>query len=100
MPFDRQRPVPRERTFAELFPWRNMRRALMLVLLIVAIVAIKRSTSGFLGRVGALWGNPSAAPGASGDSRSSAETGRLQGAPRVRLGPGLAPHPSPVAVPR
>ena len=98
MPFDRQRPVPRERTFAELFPWRNMRRALMLVLLIVAIVAIKRSTSGFLGRVGALWGNPAAAPSASGHPPAGTE--RLQGPPRVRLGPGLAPHPAPVVDPQ
>jgi hypothetical protein len=52
------RPARRERTFAELFPWRNMRRALMLLLLIVAIVFIKRSMSGLLGTATQLWGGP------------------------------------------
>jgi hypothetical protein len=75
-----------------------MRRAAMLLLLIVAIVVIKRSTGGFLGRVGALWESPPAGPRSSG--QPPAETGRLQGAPRVRLGPGLAPRPAPVADPR
>jgi hypothetical protein len=98
MPLDRQRPPPRERTFGELFPWRNMRRAVMLVLLIVAILTIKRSTGGFLTRVGALWGTPGAAsarapvPGQSGagqDARRPFSPGGV--GVRVRLGPGLAP---------
>lgn len=81
MPLDRLRPPPRERTFAEVFPWRNIRRAAMLVLLIVAIVVIKRSTGGFLNRVGSLWATP---------VRRVAPDNET--APRVRLGPGLAPR--------
>src|SRR5580765_1745916 len=42
---------PRERTFAEVFPWRNIRRAMLLVATIVAIVAIKRSAAPFLTRL-------------------------------------------------
>jgi len=54
-----ERPVPRERTFAELFPWRSLRRAFMLVVLIVGIVIIKRSMARLLGTATQLWG-PSA----------------------------------------
>ena len=57
-PERQQRSPPRERTFAQLFPWRNMRRAVMLVLLILAIVMIKRSTGPLLSRVGEMWGPP------------------------------------------
>jgi hypothetical protein len=49
---------PRERTFAKLFPWRSVRRAVMLVLLIVAIVAVKRSMGALLGRANQLLGLP------------------------------------------
>ena len=52
------RPARRERTFAELFPWRNLRRAFMLLLLIIAIVFIKRSMGRLLGTATQLWGNP------------------------------------------
>ena len=52
------RPAPRERTFAELFPWRNLRRAFMLLVLIVGIVIIKRSVSRLLGTATQLWGSP------------------------------------------
>lgn len=89
MQIDRQRVPPRERTFAELFPWRNLRRALMLLMLIVAILVIKRSAGGFLGRMGDVWGTP----GATGTSGTKA-TGRPGDGVRVRLGPGLAPSPS------
>jgi hypothetical protein len=94
MHIDRQRLPPRERTFTELFPWRNLRRALMLVLLIVAILVIKRSTGGFLGRMGDLWGTTSAAaPGAPAPT----PPGPAGDGVRVRLGPGLAPS-APVKV--
>lgn len=82
MPSERHlRPPPRERTFAELFPWRNIRRALMLVLLIVAIVMIKRSAGPWLARMGDMWGSsmPASVPG--GDSVH-----------QIRLGPGLTPR--------
>jgi hypothetical protein len=83
MGFERStRPSPRERTFAELFPWRNVRRALMLIALIVAIVVAKRSMAPLLGRATELWGLPYQAP--------------LQSPPQprgygVHLGPTLAP---------
>lgn len=93
MQIDRQRVPPRERTFAELFPWRNLRRAVVLLLLIVAIVVIKRSTGGFLGRIGDLWGTTRTGP-APGDATSGARGGARPGdGVRVRLGPGLAPSP-------
>lgn len=63
------RPAPRERTFAQLFPWRNVRKAMMLVLLIVAIVVIKRSTGGFFARLTELVGATNAPSPAS--SRTS-----------------------------
>jgi hypothetical protein len=92
MGFERpNRPSPRERTFAELFPWRNMRRALMLVALIIAIVVIKRSMSPLLGRASQLWGLGSAPPPARAVDRPGA-----RGAPPgfgAHLGPTLAPRP-------
>jgi hypothetical protein len=92
MPLERHKPPPRERTFAELFPWRNIRRALMLVLLIVAIVVIKRSTGPLLLRVGEMWGPASRSP----PSLSGPSAPRGDGVVRqIRLGPGLAPRPSP-----
>jgi hypothetical protein len=93
MGFERPtRPSPRERTFAELFPWRNLRRALMLVALIVAIVFIKRSIAPLLGRASQLWGLGPPPPARTTD-RPGTE------APRsgfgVHLGPTLAPVPVP-----
>jgi hypothetical protein len=57
-----QRPAPAEKTFRQLFPWRNIRRAMMLVLLIVAIVVIKRSAQPMLERAGQMWGSPNRDP--------------------------------------
>ena len=51
-------PVRQERTFAELFPWRNLRRAFMLVVLIVGIVIVKRSMARLLGTATQMWGAP------------------------------------------
>jgi hypothetical protein len=88
MPAERQqRTPPRERTFAEVFPWRNIRRAVMLVFLIVAIVVIKRSAGRFLTRVGEMWGAP--APTATQFDHRTGVGNR-----RIRLGPGLAPAAS------
>jgi len=77
---------PPERTFAELFPWRNVTRALMLVGLILAIVVVKRSAGGFLQRVTNLVAPPS-------PSAALAPAPRLPvaGGATIRLGPGLAP---------
>src|SRR4051812_43000280 len=93
MGFERPtRPSPRERTFAELFPWRNIRRALMLVALIVAIVVIKRSMAPLLGRASQLWGLGSPAPRAPTGERA---VGGVRPAPfGAHLGPTLAPRPT------
>jgi hypothetical protein len=56
------RPAPRERTFAQLFPWRSLRRAFMLVVLIVGIIFIKRAMSRLLGNATQLWGSPTPSP--------------------------------------
>ena len=56
------RPPPQEKSFGQVFPWRNIRRAMMLVLLIVAIVVIKRSAQPTLERVGQMWGSPGRSP--------------------------------------
>jgi len=56
------RSPPQEKSFGQVFPWRNIRRAMMLVLLIVAIVVIKRSAQPMLERVGQMWGSPVRAP--------------------------------------
>lgn len=92
MPSERhQRPPPRERTFAELFPWRNIRRALMLVLLILAIVMMKRSAGPLLARMGEMWGSPISTPaGVPGLAPAGVPGG--DSVHRVRLGPGLAPQ--------
>lgn len=59
MAFERlPRAAPAEKTFGQLFPWRNIRRAMMLVLLIVGIVVIKRSAQPMLERAGQMWGSP------------------------------------------
>jgi hypothetical protein len=92
MGFERPtRPSPRERTFAELFPWRNIRRALMLVALIVAIVIIKRSMSPLLGRASQLWGLGSPPPAQPRDPRG-VPVPRPPGF-GLHLGPTLAPSP-------
>ncbi len=111
MPSERHKlPPPRERTFAELFPWRNIRLAVMLVLLILAIVVLKRSAGSLLVRAGDLWGPPgSSSPSSPSVPRPAAvnaaaaipPTGAPVGTPRgvsggdtgvrIRLGPGLAP---------
>ena len=57
-----ERGGPRERSFAQLFPWRNLARALLLVVVILAIVAIKKSAAPLLSRVGELVGTPTGAP--------------------------------------
>jgi hypothetical protein len=96
---ERPRPAPRERapgerTFAQVFPWRSIRRALMLVVLIVAIVVIKRRMGAFLDHAGQLWG-PVTPPA------SSAELPRMRapGTTTVHLGPTLSPK-APAADPR
>ena len=85
MPPERHtRPAPRERTFAEVFPWRNIRRALMLVLLILAIVMIKRSAGPWLARMGEMWGQPA--------TRSTSTPASSSGAVhKIRLGPAFDP---------
>lgn len=79
------RPAPRERTFAQLFPWRNLRRAFMLLVLIVGIVFIKRSMGRLLGNATQLWGGPAVTP----------EPRRDFG---VHLSPTLIPRAEPKAV--
>lgn len=81
------RSPPQEKSFGQLFPWRNIRRALMLVLLIVAIVVIKRSAQPMLERVGQMWGSP---------ARGSAA---VQIRAVVRPGAGVPRPPSAVASP-
>jgi hypothetical protein len=88
---------PRERTFGELFPWRNMRRALMLVALIVAIVVIKRSMSPLLGRASQLWGLGSPPPPARAVDRPGAPV--PPPAFGAHLGPSLSPRPTPPSPP-
>ena len=83
----------RERTFAQLFPWRNMRRVIMLLALIVAIIVIKRSMGPLLGRATQLCGlgsPPSPPPAADATTSTAAGPGSSF---RVHLGPTLAPPP-------
>jgi hypothetical protein len=86
-----QRPPPGERTFAQLFPWRNVARAMVLVVIIFAIVAIQRSTGSLFSRVGELLGPPA--------TTTTATTPPQPPGPglRIRLGPGLAPKLVPSA---
>jgi len=91
---DPERPLrsaPRERTFAQLFPWRSVRRALMLVVLIVAIIVIKMRMGAFLQQAGRLWSPLTETP-------SSGRTAPPPGGPvpptTVHLGPALAPQPA------
>ena len=89
------RPAPRERTFAQVFPWRSLRRALMLVVLIVAIVILKQRMGTFLEHAGRLWVPPST-PAASSvrvpsPARAPGEGGPAAGTTTVHLGPSLAP---------
>ena len=46
-----QLPPPPERTFWQLLPRRNLRRALLLIIAIVAVIAIKRSGGLSLDRI-------------------------------------------------
>jgi hypothetical protein len=46
-----QLPPPPERTFWQLVPRRNLRRALLLIIAIVAVIAIKRSGGLSLDRI-------------------------------------------------
>ena len=92
MGFERPtRPSPRERTFAELFPWRNMRRALMLVAADrrdrghqAVDVAAARTRLAALGPRSP--GVARASPGPAGRSRPST---RLRSAPRSDAGAAL-----------
>jgi len=72
-----------------------MRRVIMLLALIVAIIVIKRSMGPLLGRASQLWGlgsTPSAPP--PGDATTDATTGvGSRGSFRVHLAPTLAPPP-------
>jgi hypothetical protein len=92
-----RRPPPQERTFGQVFPWRNIRRALMLVLVILAIIMIKRSTGPLLARVGDTWGAPASVAPASGRTgpRDSSDPSIDHSLRRIRLGPGLAPTAAP-----
>jgi hypothetical protein len=76
----------RERSFAEVFPWRNVARAVMLLVVIGGIIAIKRSTGSLLTRVGDLWGGATTAVPARRAVRPEL---------KVHLGPGLAPPVEP-----
>jgi len=100
-----QRPPPGERTFAQLFPWRNVARAMVLVVIIFAIVAIQRSTGSLFSRVGELLGPPGPTPTTPARTPTSSDEVPRPAAPqppgqqglRVRLGPGLAPTLVPSA---
>ena len=85
------RSAPRERTFAQLFPWRSVRRALMLVVLIVAIVVIKRRMGAFLQQAGRLWSPITESPAPS--QRPPVPAGAAPPT-TVHLGPALAPQPA------
>jgi len=88
MPLERlPRAAPAEKTFGQVFPWRNIRRALMLVLLIVGIVVIKRSAQPMLERVGQMWGAP----------RVAATPVQIRAV--VRPASSVAPPPGPGATP-
>jgi hypothetical protein len=79
----------RERTFAQLFPWRNVARAVMLLVVILGIIAIKRSTGSMLTRIGDLWGGGAPATPVPAHRATRAEF-------RTHLGPGLtADGPAP-----
>lgn len=91
---DLERPprlAPRERTFAQLFPWRSVRRALMLVVLIIAIVVIKVRMGTFLQQAGRLWSPLTETPAT---SRPPPASGDAVPPTTVHLGPALAPQPS------
>ena len=85
------RSAPRERTFAQLFPWRSVRRALMLVVLIVAIVVIKHRMGAFLQQAGRLWSPLTEPPATS--PRPAIPSGAVPPT-TVHLGPALAPQPA------
>jgi len=85
------RSVPRERTFAQLFPWRSVRKALMLLVLIIAIVVIKLRMGAFLQQAGRLWSPLTETPAA---SRRPPVPGGAVPPTTVHLGPTLAPQPA------
>lgn len=91
---DLERPpqlAPRERTFAQVFPWRSVRRALMLLVLIIGIVVIKRRMGSFLQQAGRLWSPLTETPASS--QRPPAPSGAVPPT-TVHLGPMLAPQPA------
>jgi len=79
------RSVPRERTFAQLFPWRSVRRAVLLVVLIAGIVVIKRRMGDFLQQAGKLWSPLTETPARRPSESSAAPV------TSVHLGAGLSP---------
>lgn len=80
----------RERTFAQLFPWRNVGRAVMLVLVILGVVALKRSTGSLLTRLGDLW----SAGGKAHQAPGRGEPPRATPGFTTHLGPALRARPS------
>jgi len=84
------RPVPRERTFAQVFPWRSVRKALMLLALIIAIVVLKLRMGAFLQQAGRLWSPLTETPT---PARRAPDPGGAP-PPTVHLGPALGPQPA------
>lgn len=80
----------RERTFAQLFPWRNVGRAVMLLVVILGIVALKRSTGSLLTRIGDLWSVGGARRAVPARAASAQATPGFN----THLGPGLRAVPS------
>jgi len=95
---DLERPprlAPRERTFAQVFPWRSVRKAVMLLVLIIGIVVIKLRMGAFLQQAGRLWSPLTETPASS--RRPPAPSGAVSPGPvqtTVHLGPALAPQPA------
>jgi len=87
------RSVPRERTFAQVFPWRSVRKALMLLVLIIAIVVIKLRMGAFLQQAGRLWSPLTETPAPNRRAPAPA-SGTAAPPTTVHLGPALAPQPS------
>ena len=83
------RSTPRERTFAQVFPWRSIRKALMLVVLIIAIVVIKLRMGAFLQQAGRLWSPLTETPA---PSRPAPVAGGAVPPTTVHLGPPSAPQ--------
>jgi hypothetical protein len=66
----------REKTYLSLVPWRNLRRAVFLILALMAVVALKKSSGGFFSRV-----LESVAPPATPAHRAPETTVHLQPGP-------------------